>query len=38
MTNNKDTAPLTLLANEASYVLTEDRLRENIHATIEAVF
>jgi transposase-like protein len=38
MTNNNDTAPLTLLANEAGYDPIEDRLRENIRATIEAVF
>jgi transposase-like protein len=38
MTNNNDTAPLSLLANEAGYDPIEDRLRENIRATIESVF
>ena len=38
MTNSNDTAALSLLANEAGYDPIEDRLRENIRATIEAVF
>ena len=38
MKNNTDTAALSLLANEAGYDPIEDRLRENIRATIEAVF
>ena len=38
MKNNTDTATLSLLANEAGYDPIEDRLRENIRATIEAVF
>jgi len=38
MKNNTDTAALALLANEAGYDPIEDRLRENIRATIEAVF
>ncbi len=38
MKNNIDTAALSLLANEAGYYLIEDRLRDNIRATIEAVF
>ena len=33
-----DTSVLSLLANEAGYDRIEDRLRENIRATIEAVF
>ena len=38
MKNNTDTAALSLLANEEGYDPIEDRLRENIRATIEAVF
>jgi len=38
MKNNTDSAALSLLANEAGYDPIEDRLRENICATIEAVF
>lgn len=38
MKNNTDTAAFSLLANEAGYDPIEDRLRENIRATIEAVF
>jgi transposase-like protein len=38
MKNNTDTTALSLLANEAGYDPIEDRLRENIRATIEAVF
>ena len=38
MKNNTDTATLSLLANEAGCDPIEDRLRENIRATIEAVF
>ena len=38
MKNNTDTSTLSLLANEAGYDPIEDRLRENIRATIEAVF
>lgn len=38
MKNNTDTAALSLLANEAGFDPIEDRLRENIRATIEAVF
>jgi transposase-like protein len=38
MKNDTDTAALSLLANEAGYDPIEDRLRENIRATIEAVF
>lgn len=38
MKNNTDTAVLSLLANEAGYDPIEDRLRENIRATVEAVF
>ncbi len=38
MKNNTDTSALSLLANEAGYDPIEDRLRENIRATIEAVF
>ena len=38
MKNNIDTSTLSLLANEAGYDPIEDRLRENIRATIEAVF
>ena len=38
MKNNTDAAALSLLANEAGYDPIEDRLRENIRATIEAVF
>jgi len=38
MKNNTDTPTLSLLANEAGYDPIEDRLREDIRATIEAVF
>ncbi len=38
MKNNIDTSTLSLLANEAGYDPIKDRLRENIRATIEAVF
>jgi transposase-like protein len=38
MKNNTDTSALSLLANEVGYDPIEDRLRENIRATIEAVF
>jgi len=38
MKNNTDTAALSLLSNEAGHDPIEDRLRENIRATIEAVF
>jgi len=38
MTNNNDTAALSLLANEVGHDPIEDHLRENIRATIEAVF
>ena len=38
MKNNTDTGTLSLLANEAGYDPIEERLRENIRATIEAVF
>lgn len=38
MKNNTDIAALSLLANEAGYDPIEVRLRENIRATIEAVF
>ena len=38
MKNNTDAAALSLLANEAGYDPIEDRLRENIRATIESVF
>ena len=38
MNNNTDTSALSLLANEAGYDPIEDRLRENIRATIEAAF
>jgi hypothetical protein len=38
MTNNNDTARLTLLANRAGSNPIDDRLRGNICATIEAVF
>lgn len=38
MKKNTDTAALSLLGNEAGYDPIEDRLRENIRATIEAVF
>jgi len=37
MKNNIDTAALSLLANEAGHDPLEDRLRENIRATIEAL-
>jgi transposase-like protein len=38
MTKNKDTSMLALLANEVGYDPIEDRLRQNIRATIEALF
>jgi len=38
MTEDTETSTLSLLANEAGYDPIEDRLRENIRATIEAVF
>ena len=38
MKNTTDTAALLLLANEAGYDPIKDRLRENIRATIEAIF
>lgn len=38
MTNNNDTAALSLPANDAGYDPIEDRLRESIRATTEAVF
>jgi len=38
MTKNTETSAFSLLANEAGYDPIEDRLRENIRATIEAVF
>ena len=38
MKNNTNTSALSLLANEVGYDPIEDRLRENIRATIEAVF
>ena len=38
MNRNTETSALSLLANEAGYDPIEDRLRENIRATIEAVF
>ncbi|MBU3032454.1 IS256 family transposase [Paracoccus marinaquae] len=38
MKSNTETSALSLLANEAGYDPIEDRLRENIRATIEAVF
>ena len=37
MKNNTETAALSLPANEAGYDPIDDRLRENIRATIEAV-
>jgi transposase-like protein len=38
MTKNTDTSMLALLANEVGYDPIEDRLRQNIRATIEALF
>jgi hypothetical protein len=38
MNNNTDTSTPSPLANEAGYDPIEDRLRENVRATIEAVF
>ena len=38
MKNTTETSALSLLANDASYDPLEDRLRENIRSTIEAVF
>jgi len=38
MNKNTETSALSLLANEAGYDPIEDRLRESIRATIEAVF
>jgi putative transposase len=38
MNKNTETSAFSLLANEAGYDPIEDRLRENIRATIEAVF
>ena len=38
MKNSTDTSAFLLLANEAGYDPIEDRLGENIRATIEAVF
>lgn len=38
MNKNTETSALSLLANETGYDPIEDRLRENIRATIEAVF
>ena len=38
MNKNTETSTFSLLANEAGYDPIEDRLRENIRATIEAVF
>lgn len=38
MTKDTETSTLSLLANEAGYDPIEDRLRQNIRATIEAVF
>jgi len=38
MTLNTDTSLVALLANEASYDPIEDRLRQNIRATIEMLF
>ena len=38
MTKNTDTSMLPLLANEVGYDPIEDRLRQNIRATIEALF
>ena len=38
MKNNTDTATPSLLANETGHDPNEDRLRENIRSTIEAVF
>ena len=38
MTKNTDTSLLALVANEVGYDPIEDRLRQNIRATIEALF
>ena len=38
MTKDTETSTLSLLANEAGYDPIEDRLRQNIRATIEAAF
>lgn len=38
MTKNTDVSSLALLANEAGYDPIEDRLRQNIRVTIEALF
>lgn len=38
MNKNTETSAFSLLATEAEYDPIEDRLRENIRATIEAVF
>ena len=38
MKNTTETSALSLLANDAGYDPLEDRLRENIRSTIEAVF
>jgi putative transposase len=38
MTKTTDTSMLALLANEVGYDPIEDRLRQNIRATIEALF
>ena len=38
MKSDTDTAALSLLSNEAGHDPIEDRLRETIRATIEAVF
>ena len=38
MKNTTETSALSLLANDAGYDPIEDRLRENIRSTIEAVF
>ena len=37
MKNTTETSALSLLANDAGYDPLEDRLRENIRSTIEAV-
>jgi magnesium-transporting ATPase (P-type) len=37
MKNNTDTSALSLLANGAGYDPIEDRLRENVRATIERI-
>ncbi len=38
MKNTTETSALSLLVNDAGYDPLEDRLRENIRSTIEAVF